>query len=91
MADQSNQWMDHAKLSVGAGLQWALATVFTRFAVLDGSVGLFLAVFASQSIWWVNIHQTTRDTRWSRWLAWSLGASVGAVIGKLMTSYLRMP
>lgn len=86
-APKRSRW-DYVRLFLGAGVQWAFATMATRFAVLDGNVGLFLVVFASQSIWWVNIHQTTRDTKWQRWLAWSLGASVGAVLGKLATLWI---
>ena len=77
--------MDYLKLSLGAAVQWALATAFTRFAVLDGNLSLFVTVCLAQSIWWVNIHQTTRDRQWRRWLAWTVGAGAGAVIGKVTT------
>lgn len=74
--------IDLALLFIGGFAQWGLATAFTRFAVLDGNTSVFATVFAAQSIWWLNIHQTTRDRSWMRWLAWSLGAALGAVAGK---------
>jgi len=76
---------DYLKLFAGAAVQWGLATAFTRFAVLDGNLSVFATVFAAQSIWWMNIHQTTRDRRWPRWLAWSSGAAIGAVVGKVLS------
>ena len=77
--------IDHLKLFVGAAVQWGFGTAFTRFAVLDGNPAVFGTVFAAQSIWWLNIHQTTRDTKWTRWLAWSLGAACGALVGKWLS------
>ena len=77
--------VDFLKLFVGALVQWALTTAFTRFAVLEGYSAVFLSVFIMQTIWWVNIHNTTRDGSWARWVAWCLGAATGAVLGKLLT------
>lgn len=75
---------DKSRLFIGAALQWGLATAFTRYAVLDGYLGVALTVFCGQSLWWANIQHTTKDGDWPRWLAWCLGASFGAVIGKAM-------
>lgn len=85
---QPVQWTDRGKLFVGAFAQWALATAFTRFAVLDGNLGVFATVFAAQTLWWVNIQQTTRSGTWTRWLAWTSGAAIGAVAGKILTGGL---
>ena len=76
---------DLAKLFSGGLVQWALTAAFTRIAVLDGLTALFLTVFLAQSIWWVNIQQTTRSGDWRRWLAWSVGAACGAVVGRIVT------
>ena len=50
---------DHLQLFLGGALQWGLATAFTRYAVLDGNLAVFLSVFAGQTLWWVNIQHTT--------------------------------
>jgi hypothetical protein len=79
---------DHRNLFLGACIQWALAIAVTRYAVLDGPWKLALGTFLAQSIWWVNIQQTTRDGKWTRWLAWSSGAAFGAACGQWITGGL---
>lgn len=76
---------DLALLFLGAFVQWALTTAFTRWAVFDEPVKVFAAVFLIQSIWWVNIQRTTKENGWRRWFAWSLGAALGAVVGMLVS------
>ena len=73
------------KLFIGAFCQWGLATAFTRFAVIDGNVSVFITVFLGQSLWWINIQQTTRDGSISKWFTWCLGAASGAVLGKILS------
>jgi len=76
---------DLARLFSGAFIQWSMVIAVTRYAVLDGPWKLGLATFMAQTIWWVNIQQTTRDGAWPRWLAWSTGAALGALAGKWLT------
>jgi len=77
---------DLAGLFAGGLVQWAVATAVTRFAVLDGPLKLAAAVFMAQTIWWINIQNTTRSNRVDRWFTWSAGAAIGAVIGLILTS-----
>lgn len=83
--DKPTPAADYARLFFGALVQWGLASAFGRYLVLGGYVGVFVTVFIGQSLWWVNIQQTTRDGHWTRWAAWTLGAAIGAVIGKWVT------
>lgn len=73
------------QLFVGGAVQWGLTSAFARIANAGGDAALFLTVFAGQTIWWVNIHQATRDRSLRRWFIWCLGTAIGAVIGKWLS------
>lgn len=73
-------------LFAGAFLQWLLTAASVRWLTVEPSLaGTFLATFALQTLWWWNIQQVKRTARWQDWLAWSLGAALGAVVGFLLT------
>lgn len=83
--DSNRRPHDLTRLFIGGAVQWAVAVALTRLSVFGGIVSVFVATFIGQSLWWINIQHTTRDSGWPRWLAWCLGAAVGAVIGRILT------
>lgn len=74
------EWLSIALLFIGAAAQYALATLLTKFIVQSSPYGVWLAIFLGQSIWWVNIQQTTRTNSVSHWLAWACGAATGGAV-----------
>lgn len=73
--------MTYAKLFVGGFAQYMFATILTRLVVTKSPLGVFGAVFVGQTLWWLNIHQTVRNTSRSHWFAWTTGAACGAATG----------
>ena len=74
------------RLALGAFCQWTLTAASVRLlTVVPSAWATFGLTFLLQTLWWWNIQAVKRTERWQDWLAWSVGAALGAVTGFLAT------